>query len=224
MTAENRDITLARLGKWYLHDLDAAAVKHCQRKIVNTAKAKRRYFQLAGIGLGRLFKISPGFEFAVLLYEDEGRAFDHHCHRCDVVHCPPGAFSRQQGVTVSDVDRHRVTVGGCRQKLPHAGRTGAAGDNHDRDALTEHWLQQLADKSCRPGGASTRTPWNDQFNRTLRIAGRNGPSAEQPDAEGRHREFCEASPGRTHGLLPTIGRLLVSSRPRPYPEGRSTSF
>src|SRR5262249_41147408 len=56
MTAENRDITLARLGEWYLHDLDAAAVKHCQRKIVNTAKAKRRSFNLPGLALAAFSK------------------------------------------------------------------------------------------------------------------------------------------------------------------------
>src|SRR5262245_44149502 len=64
MAAEDRNIPLAWLGKRHLHYLDAGAVKHRQREIINTAKAEGRYFQLAGIPFGRLFKVSRGFDFA----------------------------------------------------------------------------------------------------------------------------------------------------------------
>ena len=41
MAAEDRDVTLARLGEGHLDDLDAAAIEHGQREIVDAAKSER---------------------------------------------------------------------------------------------------------------------------------------------------------------------------------------
>ena len=199
MPAEDRNIALARFGERHLHDLDAAAVEHREREVVDAAEAERRNLQLAGTGLRGFFKIGPGFEFAVLLHKDERRALDHHCNGRDVIHGPAGALAGEQRVTVGDVNRHRITVGRRRQKLRHARRAGATGYVDDRYALTEHRLHQLADEAGELIGAATRAPRDDQFDRALRIAGRNGLAAEQRGERHRHKHY-EAS-RRTHGLI-----------------------
>src|SRR4029078_11191909 len=90
-------------------------------------------------------------------------------------------------------------VGRARQKLPHPRRAAAAGYFDDRYALTKHRLHQLADEAGELIGAAARTPWDDQFDRAFRIAGRKGLAAEQRGERHSHKHY-EAS-RRTHELI-----------------------
>ena len=105
-------------------------------------------------------------------------------------------------MTVGDIDRHRVTVGWCCEKFRHAGRTGTAGNVDNRYALPEHWLHKLTDETRELIGAATRSPRDDQFDRSLGISGRNGLATEQRGTDNQRHKHREASPDRTHGLPP----------------------
>src|SRR5262249_3442995 len=156
--------------------------------------------------------------WAIFFHENKRWTLDHHRDWRDVVHRPARTFSSEQRMAIGDIDRHRITVSRRCKKLRHPSRTGATGNVHNRDALTEHRLHEFADEARKLIGATTGAPGNDPFDRPLGIYGRTPLATEQCGTEGQQQNR-NASHGRTHGLLPTNRPLACMPCPRPSPAG-----